>query len=431
MDTVFATASGRGKAGVTVVRISGPRSWAAVESLAGALPVPRVASLRKLRDREGDYLDEALVLTFAEGASFTGEQSAELHIHGSMATLAALSRELSEFDGLRLAEPGEFTRRALENGRLDLTQVEALGDLIEAETESQRRQALRVLDGELGRKTEAWRRDLIRAAALIEATIDFADEDVPTDVTPEVMELLTRVQTELEREIAGSFAAERVRDGFEVAIIGPPNAGKSTLLNAFAGRDAAITSDIAGTTRDIVEVRMDLGGLAVTMLDTAGLRSTDDRVEALGIERAIDRARKADLRVFLDVEGEGVDLSPEADDLVVRAKADLNPPASTDVIGVSGKSGEGVGQLLRMIEERLSTRATSAASAVKERHRVAMTRTVSSLTEATRIVEGESDFAELGAEHIRIALRTLDALIGRVDVENVLDEIFSSFCLGK
>ncbi len=427
MDTVFAPASARGKAGVSVMRISGPASWDAVARLAGSVPAPRHAALRRLRDASGTYLDEALVLCFAEGASFTGEQSAELHLHGSMATVAAVTKELSSVPGLRLALPGEFTRRALENGRLDLTQVEALGDLIEAETEAQRRQALRVLDGELGRKAEAWRRDLIRAAALIEVTIDFVDEDVPVDVMPEVLDLLTGVRKDLEKEVAGSFAAERVRDGFEVAIVGPPNAGKSTLLNALAGRDAAITSDIAGTTRDIVEVRMDLGGLAVTLLDTAGLRDTSDTVEALGVQRALDRARQADLRVFLQVANQGIALSPVDDDIVLSAKSDLTAGSS----GISGKTGEGIAELLSGIESILSRRAASAASAVKERHRIAMSTTVSALTSALSVVEDDSDLAELAAEQIRTALRTLDALVGRVDVEHVLDEIFSSFCLGK
>lgn len=427
MDTVFAPASARGKAGVSVMRISGPASWDAVARLAGSVPAPRRAALRRLRDASGSYLDEALVLCFAEGASFTGEQSAELHLHGSMATVAAVTKELSSVPGLRLALPGEFTRRALENGRLDLTQVEALGDLIDAETEAQRRQALRVLDGELGRKAEAWRRDLIRAAALTEATIDFADEDVPVDVTPEVTDLLTRVHDDLVKEIAGSFAAERVRDGFEVAIMGPPNAGKSTLLNALAGRDAAITSDIAGTTRDIVEVRMDLGGLAVTLLDTAGLRETSDTVEALGVQRAMDRARKADLRVFLDVPGQAVPFSAEDEDIVLIAKSDLDSAPG----GISGLTGQGIPELLVRVESILSKRAASAASAVKERHRLAMTTTVSALTSALAVVKDDSDLAELAAEQIRTALRTLDALVGRVDIEHVLDEIFSSFCLGK
>ena len=298
MDTIFALASARGKAGVAVLRLSGPASWDAVLRLTPSLPAPRTAGLRRLV-ADGEYLDEALVLTFTEGASFTGEQAAELHLHGATATVAAVLRVLGDMPGLRQAGPGEFTRRALENGNLDLAQVEGLADLIEAETEAQRKQALRVLSGEIGARAQGWRKGLIRAAALLEATIDFADEDVPVDVTPEVRTLIADVMTTLRAELAGYGASERIRDGYEVAIVGRPNAGKSTLLNALAGREAAITSEFAGTTRDIIEVRMDLGGLPVTVLDTAGLREAEDAVEAIGVSRALDRAEKADLRVFL------------------------------------------------------------------------------------------------------------------------------------
>ena len=323
MDTIFAEASARGKAGVAVVRISGPLAFSAVESLCGVVPAPRRASLRVLRDELGQIIDEALVLTFAEGASFTGEQSAEFQVHGSIAVVSALLAALSRIKGLRMAEAGEFTRRALENERLDLAQVEGLADLVEAETESQRKQAFRLFSGALGDKTERWRGDLIRAAALIEATIDFADEEVPTDVSPEVIELIDRVAASLATELSGAQMAERIRDGFEVAIVGPPNIGKSTLLNALAGRDAAITSDVAGTTRDVIEVRMDLAGLPVTLLDTAGLRETQDVVESIGIERARARAAAADLRVFLiEALDQLPDVAVETGDLVLIGKDD-------------------------------------------------------------------------------------------------------------
>ena len=429
MDTIFALASARGKSGVAVVRISGPDAWKAVEALAGNVPPARRAALRRLRYGE-DVLDDALVLTFAKGASFTGEESAELHLHGATSTVSAVLSALDKLPGLRAAEPGEFTRRALENGRLDLAQVEGLADLIDSETEAQRKQALRVLSGQVGERAEEWRRDLIRAAALIEATIDFADEDVPEDVAPEVLRLLTRVEGQLQKEIVGFGAAERIREGFEVAIVGRPNTGKSTLLNALAGREAAITSEIAGTTRDVIEVRMDLSGLAVTILDTAGLRETDDTVEGIGVQRALDRARQADLRVFLVEEDEALMLEPRPEDLVLRAKADLLAPA-IGMAGVSGKTGEGVGDLISAIVERLSLRVASAGLITRARHKSAIEKALKAMESARIEIRSGSERLELGAECLRTAVRALDSLVGRVDVEDLLDEIFASFCIGK
>ena len=427
MDTIFALASARGKAGVAVVRLSGPGAWGAVLVLCGRVPAPRRASLCRLCSG-GEVLDEALVLTFAKDASFTGEESAELHLHGATATVLAVLRALAGLAGLRMAEPGEFTRRALENGRLDLTQVEGLADLIEAETEAQRKQALRVLSGAIGARAEGWRRDLIRAAALIEATIDFADEDVPIDVSPEVSALLACVLGDLRGETQGIVAAERIRDGYEVAIVGRPNAGKSTLLNALAGREAAITSDVAGTTRDVVEVRMDMGGLAVTLLDTAGLRVSDDRVEVIGIERALARAKAADLRIFL-LDGRDLPLlTPGADDLLVRGKADLGGVSG---LCVSGVTGQGLDALVQRITGVLSGRAAGAGIMTRERHRAAMVRAIGALESAQKEIEGGSGRTELVAESIRQGIRALDSLVGRVDVEDLLDEIFASFCIGK
>lgn len=427
MDTIFALATARGKAGVAVIRISGPRAWEAARALAGSLPEPRLAGLRKLR-LAGEELDEAVVLCFEQGASFTGEEVAELHIHGAIATVSAVLRALGQIDGLRLAEPGEFTRRALENERLDLSQVEGLSDLIEAETEAQRKQALKVLSGAVGYLVEDWRAKLIRAGALIEATIDFADEEVPVDVSPEVLELIDAVASGLRDELRRIGAAERIREGFEVAIVGRPNAGKSTLLNALAGREAAITSEIAGTTRDVIEVRMEIGGQAVTLLDTAGLRETEDVVEAIGVERALDRARQSDLRLFL-LDGAEVPLiTPEPGDLVVHGKADVAP---NEGLSVSGKTGAGLTELLAAIEERLSGLSAGAGVMTRERHRVAMERAFGALESARDEVLRGSDRSELAAESLRQAAWALEALLGRVDVENLLDEIFSSFCIGK
>lgn len=428
MDTVYALATAQGRAGVAVIRISGPQAYDACMQLCGDLPEPRRASLRVLTDDAGVRLDEALVLVFPEGQSFTGERVVELQLHGSIAVVAAVLRVLSAVPGCRAAEAGEFTRRALENGRLDLAQVEGLADLIDAETEAQRRQALRVLSGDLGRLAEGWRRDLIRAAALLEATIDFADEEVPVDVTPEVSVLVKAVRNELHRQSAGVVSAERVRNGFEVAIVGAPNVGKSTLLNALAGRDAAITSEFAGTTRDVIEVRMDLGGIPVTLLDTAGLRETADVIEEIGIRRARERAAMADLRVFLVEQGQIPDMIPEQDDIVVHAKADI----LQDKAGaVSGISGEGIESLVEEITERLSGRLAGLGVATRERHRIAMMAAAAALEEAERQVLQGPDMYDLAAEELRHAIRALESLVGRVDVENLLDEIFASFCVGK
>lgn len=428
MDTIYATATARGRSGLAVVRISGPAALAAGEALCSSLPAPRLAGLRRLT-WGGELLDEALVLCFAEGASFTGEAVVELHVHGGPAVVGAVLRALSMQPGLRLAEPGEFTRRALENGVLDLAQVEGLADLIDAETEAQRRQAVRVLSGAVGDRVERWRRDLIRAGALLEATIDFADEDVPVDVSPEVLALIDGLMVDLGREAAGVTAAERIRDGFEVAIVGAPNVGKSTLLNQLAGREAAITSEIAGTTRDVIEVRMEIAGLPVTFLDTAGLRETDDRLEQAGIDRAVSRADAADLRVFLRDGGEALSLTPKDEDLVVFGKSDTKSAAPG--LSVSGRTGEGVSELMARIGEILQRRVASAGALVRERHRIAVTGAIATLVEArAEVVRGDSR-VELAAEHLRRTVRSLDALVGRVDVDELLGEIFASFCIGK
>ncbi|RWR11267.1 tRNA uridine-5-carboxymethylaminomethyl(34) synthesis GTPase MnmE [Paenirhodobacter populi] len=427
METIFALATARGKAGVAVIRISGALAWEAAGCLAGRLPEPRVAGLRHLR-LDGETLDEAVVICFAEGASFTGEEVAELHLHGAMATVTAVLRALSGMEGLRLAEPGEFTRRALENGRLDLAQVEGLSDLIDSETESQRKQALAVLSGAVGMMVEGWRAKLVRAAALLEATIDFVDEDVPVDVTPEVIELIDDLRRDLQREMDRSGAAERIREGFEVAIVGRPNAGKSTLLNMLAGREAAITSEIAGTTRDVIEVRMDLGGLAVTLLDTAGLRETADVVEAIGVERAVQRAQAADLRIFLLDDADVPMITPKPEDLIVFGKADLR---SVDGFAISGKTGEGLDRLIAEVTAILANRAAGAGVMSRERHRAALSRAFDALDSARNEVLRGTERAELAAESLRQALRALEALVGHVDVEHLLDEIFASFCIGK
>lgn len=428
MDTIFALASAQGRAGVAVIRVSGPLAHRAAEQLGGASLPDRGMVLRKLRDEDGAVLDDGLILTFGAPGSFTGEDVAELQVHGSTAGVSAILASLGRIPGLRPAEPGEFTRRALENGKLDLAQVEGLADLIDAETEAQRRQAQTLLGGALGRLAEKWRKDLVRAASLIEAVIDFADEDVPTDVTPEVTRLLSAVEADLGSETSGIAMAERIRSGFEVAIIGAPNAGKSTLLNALAGREAAITSEYAGTTRDVIEVRMDLAGLPVTLLDTAGLRDTEDAVEGMGIALARKRAEAADLRVFLAEPGEDLNVTAHPGDIRVLPKADMR----ADKTGaVSGLTGEGLDLLVARIGETLADRSASAGIATRERHRAAMDRALSSLSSARAVLELGPDHYDIAAEELRNAIRALESLVGRIDVETLLDEIFASFCLGK
>ena len=428
MDTIFALASAQGKAGVAVIRLSGPEAHKSANLLAGGGLSSRGMHLRTLRTPDGFRLDDGLVLTFQGPSSFTGEDVTELQIHGSTASINAILRCLSDMDGFRLAEPGEFTRRALENGKMDLAQVEGLADLIDAETEAQRKQAQTILAGALGTLAERWRRDLIRAASLLEAVIDFADEEVPTDVTPEVCALISGVKEDLMREVNGVRIAERIRSGFEVAIVGPPNVGKSTLLNALAGRKAAITSEYAGTTRDVIEVRMDLAGLPVTLLDTAGLRESEDYVESLGIELARSRVEAADMRVFLTDTPEGLGVPIQDGDIHVLPKIDLHEVSAH---GISGKTGQGIDQLINNIVHVLSHRTTSHGIATRERHRIAMTRASESLSAAQTVLDSGPDMYDIATEELRIAIRALASLVGRIDVETLLDEIFASFCLGK
>ncbi|WP_050527037.1 tRNA uridine-5-carboxymethylaminomethyl(34) synthesis GTPase MnmE [Pseudorhodobacter aquimaris] len=432
LDTIFALATAQGKAGVSVIRISGPKSHAALGMMA-SVPELRKASVRKLY-WDDVLLDEALVIAFGEGASFTGEESVELHVHGSRATINAILNVLIAIPGLRPAEAGEFTRRALENGMLDLTQVEGLADLIDAETEAQRIQSLRVLSGAIGKKVDAWRQKIIRAGALLEATIDFADEDIPVDVMPEVKDLLSELIVDFEAEISGVKMAEQIREGFEVAIVGRPNVGKSTLLNALSGRKAALTSEIAGTTRDVIEVRMDIDGLAVTFLDTAGIRETGDQLEAMGVNLAIERANAADLRVFLTENGDRIDEVEFFDeDITALGKLDS---FSGDVEfqadhRISGLTGEGIGALLSNISSILQQRISGAGLLTRERHRVAIQNGLIALRLASDEVFNVVPTVELAAEELRSASQHLELLLGEVGVETLLGEIFSSFCIGK
>lgn len=421
MDLIFAEATPPGRGGVSVVRISGGGARAAIERLAGPMPQPRHAYLRALHDKD-DVLDRALVMWFEAGRSFTGEEVAEIHLHGAPVIARRLGQILTGH-GLRMAEAGEFTRRAFLNGKMDLSEVEGLGDLLAAETESQRRMALRISNGELARKADGWRSLLIRAGALVESSVDFADEDVPDDVPAEVFHLLTRFRQDLDEQITGYAAAERIRNGFEVAIIGPPNAGKSSLLNRIAKREVALVSDIAGTTRDIIELRLDLRGLAVTLLDTAGLRVAPDRIESLGIDRARARAATADLRLHLSPD-RGIDESLWQDgDLHVFNKADLRD--NQDELAVSSVTGQGLDLLLDQIFAILSDRTAGAALVSHQRQ-------LNALLDAREALDQvETLSPELIAEAIRHSAQSLDRLLGRIGAEDYLDVIFTSFCIGK
>ena len=421
MDLIFAEATPPGRGGVSVIRISGDGARLLAEDLAGPLPKPRHAYLREVANGS-DILDHALIIRFDAGHSFTGEEVVEIHLHGAPVIVRRLGQVLLD-QGLRLAEAGEFTRRAFLNGKMDLSQIEGLGDLLAAETESQRLLALRMSNGALAQKADAWRSMLVRAGALIESSVDFADEDVPEDIPSEVFELLEHLKSELDEQICGYDAAERIRNGFEVAIIGPPNAGKSSLLNRIARREAALVSDVAGTTRDIVEVRLDLRGLAVTLLDTAGLRETSDVVEALGVTRARERAASADMRLHLSETGLVDEDFWQPDDLVIISKADLGVKGNG--LAVSSMSGEGLDDLLTRIFDVLSDRSAGAALVSHERQ-------LRSLLDASRSLDRIAKLPpEVLAETVRAASTSLDRLLGRIDAEDYLDVIFTSFCIGK
>lgn len=426
MQTIFALATARGKSGVAVIRISGPDAFMIGERLVGVLPEAGHFALRQIKTAKGEVLDQGLILTFAAPGSFTGEDTVELQTHGSIAVVQAVELAIEATNLARKAEAGEFTQRALLNDTLDLTQVEGLAKLIDAETEAQRKVAQASFSGELSEKAEVWRSKIIRMAALIEASIDFVEEDVPVDVVPEVKELMAELIKVLSQEVQGSVVAERLHDGFEVAIIGAPNSGKSTLMNALVGRDLAITSDTPGTTRDVIEARVDLKGLPVTFLDTAGLREAEDPVEKIGIERALDRALSADIRVLLET-GEEARPSQMADeiDLIYRSKIDIYGG-----VGVSGLTGEGLDQMQDDVFNLLSDRVATVRSTITVRQRNGISNAVASLMAGQDVLEGTGEL-EIVAGEVHDALRSLDGVIGRVGVESVLGEIFSNFCIGK
>ena len=427
MDTIFALASAPGKAGISIVRLSGPLAINVAEKLTKSKLKEKQPNLRVIYDSDNHFIDQALILIFSKPYSFTGENVVEFHLHGSSAVVSSVIKLLGNFKGLRSAEAGEFTRCALENGKIDLAQVEGLADLIDAETDAQHKQAARIFNGALGEKTKEWRAKLVKAGALLVATLDFADEEVPEEVTPEVEKLINMVLSDLDKEIIGVQTAERIRSGFEVAIVGAPNLGKSTLLNYLVGRDAAITSNVSGTTRDVIEVKLDLRGLPVTILDTAGIRISDDKVEEIGISRALERSSLSDLRIVLTEDGEyPAGLKKRDTDIICIAKDDQGNRG-----GVSGKTGAGIDRLKNNIWDILNDKAQYVGIATRERHKSSMVNAKKFLGNAVVSLRDGPEYYDITAEEIRAATSALDSLIGRIGVEDVLDEVFSSFCLGK
>jgi tRNA modification GTPase len=432
-DTIFATASGHGRAAVCLIRISGLESRTVLERMTERMPEPRRAVVRTLKDpTTGEPLDQALVLWMPGPGSFTGEDQAELQIHGGLATRAAVLRALGAIDNCRPAEAGEFTRRAFLNGRMDLAQVEGLADIIDAETEAQRRQAMLQLGGRLGNAAENWRESVLQVLALLEASLDFSDEgDVPEDLEQEILGMIDRVRGEIGGAMANR-SGERLREGLTVVLAGPPNAGKSTLLNALARRDVAIVSPVAGTTRDVIEVHCDLGGLPVIIVDTAGLRESGDMIEREGVSRARARAQDADLVLWL-VPPEGEESEPPQAQRLLRVgtKSDLNRVRHDCDLTIAAATGEGLPELIARLEEEASAlMGQGDAILTRERHRKALERAHAALERARAMLVGHGPL-ELAAEEVRLAARAIGEITGRVDVEDVLDRLFSSFCIGK
>jgi tRNA modification GTPase len=444
-QTIFALSSGRPPSAIAIVRVSGPQAGAALTRLAGRIPSRRRATRTLLRAANQQPIDDAVVLWFPGPASATGEDVAEFHVHGGRAVLASLFASLSMIENMRAAEPGEFTRRAFENGKLDLTEAEGLDDLIHADTDRQRRQALRQLNGLLGDRARNWRAQIIGASALIEAGIDFADEgDVPTELIAPALARIKTLLGEIQQVLAEQGRGERLRDGLVIAIAGPPNVGKSTLMNQLARREVAIVSPHAGTTRDIIEVQLDLDGYPVTVIDTAGVRETDDPVEQEGVRRARARAAEADLVLWLS-DAEHDKNSPHegaAPIWLVRNKIDLDEVMQSatkqprgvkgqrESFAISASRGDGIAELISALigfaQEFFGATESGLISRIRQRE--LLQQTVASLQRSMAVVgEGE----ELAAEDLRSAAYALGRLLGRVDVEDILDVVFREFCIGK
>jgi len=428
-DTIFAPSTAPGRAGIAVIRVSGPNARRAVEALVGeAPPSPKHAILKAFRDARGETIDRGLLLWFEAPHSFSGEDIAEFHVHGGRAIIEAMLGALARVDGLRPAEAGEFTRRAVENGKLDLTQAEALADLIDAQTDAQRRQALSQYGGALAALYEGWRTQLTRAVGLTEAVLDFPDEEVPDEVLNTVREIVAGLIKEIRGHLDDHRRGEILRDGVNLTVFGKPNSGKSSLLNALAQRDVAIVSETAGTTRDVIEVRLDLGGVLVIASDTAGLRDSGDVIEAEGVRRALARAKEAHLTLLL-LDASAADSRaglPEglAPDLTVWNKADLVPH---DGLSISLKTGQGVSMLQDLLQQKVQQAFAAGPPALtRPRHRAALNEALVALVHTA-----SAKAPELLAEDLRLAMRAVGRITGRVDVEEVLDFVFRDFCIGK
>lgn len=433
--TIVAAASGPGPSGVSIVRVSGPQACDAVRALAGTLPKPRMAALRTLKDDDGEAIDKGLVLWFPAPASFTGEDVCEFHVHGGRAVVAGTIEACLKVAGVKLAKPGEFTRRAFENGKLDLSAAEGLGDLVEAETLAQRRQALRQMEGALAQEVTSWREQIIDALADAEGDIDFPDEDLPPGLSTRARTRITTLRDTLVASLASSERAIRVRDGYRVTILGAPNAGKSSLINSLAQRDAAIVSPVAGTTRDIIDIRLVLSGTVVWVSDTAGLRESLDEIETAGIDRALQQAQNSDLRLgVVTSEEERSTLTPHMrpDDIWVLAKSDLIdwPAPRSGELALSSLTGFGIDALEGEIRKRAQADLVSSDSAplTRLRHREAVSDAIKALS---RALTADGHAPELIAEDLRLAARALGQIVGRVDMDDVLDRLFSQFCIGK
>lgn len=439
-DTIFALASGRGRAGVAVIRLSGPSAFETVGTLTDKpLPKPRFAAVRDIYSADKSFLiDKALILLFEGPASFTGEDVVEIHLHGGPALITALFDQLSTFENLRPADPGEYTRRAFEHGKLDLTEAEGLGDLVNAETHAQHQQALRQMRGELGEIYQTWRQELLNSLAHLEADIDFPDEDLPEGVAGAIRPKIKSLADDITQHLADGHRGEIIREGLDVVILGAPNVGKSSLLNKLARREAAIVSEQAGTTRDIVEVQMDLAGYPVTLADTAGIREAEDMVEREGVRRARARAEEADIRIFMTEPSEGPLSESGFSDLVQESSFHLinkvdqtehTPEISGDRdFAISVKTDQGLDVFLKKLEEDVVSLldGSGAPSLTRVQHRLALEECLDCLQRFDLAPD-----PELGAEDVRLAARSLGRITGRVDVEDVLDIVFGDFCIGK